>query len=370
MRALALALVALLALPALAPAGSAQLPPLPEPVASVGRVVEENATSVRESYVGPELSREDIDVRLDMGFREVDFDTVNVIFGGGTFSAEARIDAVIDMRVLGASRVQQALDAAAPGSGNLTALGMDPRTSFIPADVFRMTFAPEVIKSFEEEQEEKLADFLRATIPNVSVLNTEFDWVNVSPQDSYEGATEVPTGAPQVEDVSVDDYNDPTEPPITLHAVVDVRYVETTSLLDILDKALRPQSDAEKERKKEVADAAAGYERSAFGLLGIRQVLDLKADEGWDVVMTVRLPEGYTFEEASPDVRVAQDLREARIATLARDADDTVLNPVSLTLSNRFLVSVALLASVLLVGNILRFPVLLATNAWRRRMRT
>ena len=57
------------------------------------------------------------------------------------------------------------------------------------------------------------------------------------------------------------------------------------------------------------------------------------------------------------------------MATFGCEADGAVLNPVSLTLPNRFHVSVALLAGVFLVGGSLRFPVLVAANAWRRRMR-
>jgi hypothetical protein len=57
------------------------------------------------------------------------------------------------------------------------------------------------------------------------------------------------------------------------------------------------------------------------------------------------------------------------VATFGCEADGAVLNPVSLTLPNRFHVSVALLAGVFLVGGSLRFPVLVAANAWRRRMR-
>lgn len=369
-RALVVALVALVLLP-FAPQGAAQLPPLPPPLDGVVEIAEDNVTSLREGLIGPELSREEIDVKLDMAFREVDFDAVNVIFGGGTFSAQARIEAVIDMRVLAASRVQQAVEGVTPGSTNLSALGFDPRTSFIPADAFRATFAPEIVRAFEEEQEERLAEFLRATIPNATILNPEFDWSNTSAEDSWERAGQPPR-TPSAERTGLADYNDPTEPPITLRASVEIRYVETTSLVAILEKALAAraaQANAGPSDDDDVADDAAGYDRSAFGLLGIRQVLDIKAEEGWDVHVNVRLPDGYTFEEASPDVVVADDLHQAQVATLARDASDAVLNPVSLTLSNRFLVSTALLGAVLLLGGVLRFPVLLATNAWRRRMR-
>ena len=361
-RPLAIVLALTLALPMIGHT-SAQLPPSPlDPI--IGQV-EENRTRAREVVLGPELQREDVDVQLDMEFRDVDFDTLNVIFGGGKFTATARVSARIDMRVLAASRVQQVVEDTIPGSGNLTALTA-AETKFIPADAFRASLAGEALAAFQDEQEERLADFLVETIPNVTVLATSFQWSNISPQDSLEGGFSAPSSPPD----SGDDVNDPTFPPITLVATVDVQYLERTNLFAILEKALEPQSEREKERKKQVADAAADYERSAFGLLGIRQVLDLQAFAGWNLIVRVKLPEGYTFEEASPDVIVENDRRGAQVMTLGKEAGAPVLNPVSLTLSNRFLVSTAMLGAVLLCGAILRFPVLLAVNYWRRKTRS
>lgn len=286
--------------------------------------------------------------------------------------ARARIEADIDMRAIGAARIQEAIDGAAPGAGNITALGIDPRTSFVPADLFRATFAGEALRAFQDEQEIRLEEFIEATIPDVTVLSTSFEWVNVSPEESLEAGVSVPAvprDPTDPSDAQLYDLNDPTEPPITLKARVDVEYLQRTSLLEILETALQPKSEEEKARKKQVADAGVDYDRSAFGLLGIRQVLDLQAAEGWNVGVAVIVPDGYTIEEASPDVLVGADLREARVLTLGKDADDTVVNPVSLTLSNRYLVSTALLGAILLVGGIVRFPVILGVNAWRRRMR-
>lgn len=357
-----LALALVLASAFVVPLTSAQVPPLPAtPLDPVIGATEANATRRVDALTG-DLQREDIDVHLDMIFRDVDFDTLNVIFGGGKFSATARIDARIDIRVVAASRLQDAAEKSAPGLGNVTG-AVSTQGTFVPADAFRATFAGEALRAFQDEQEERLAAYLSATIPNVTVLNTAFVWSNISPEDSIERRnTPFPNdpGAPL-------QPNDPTFPPLTLRATVDVEYLERTSILDILEKALKPRSEAEKQRKADVADAAAAYDRSAFGLLGIRQVLALQAPAGWNVAMRVQLPEGFTFEEASPDVAVARDLREAQVLTLGKDANDVVLNPVALTLSNRFLVSTAMLAGVLLLGTILRFPVMLATNYVRRK---
>lgn len=358
----------LLAAAFIAPVAGSQapLPPTPLDPLLAGPVA--NVTSSREAVLGPALTREDIDVQLDMEFRDVDFDTVNVIFGGGKFSATARITARIDLRVLAASRVSDAVEAALPGAGNVT--GPATREQYIPADIFRSSLAGEALAAFQGEQESRLADYIRKTIPNVTVLNAQFEWTNVSPEESYETRGTSPAGN-EPGDFRPEDFNDPTLPPITLRATVDVQYLERASLIGILEKALaKPKSEREKAQEEQVADAQAAYDRSAFGLLGIRQVLDLQAPEGWNLVVRVKLPEGFTFEEASPDVALAPNLREANVLTLGRDANADVLNPVALTLSNRFIVSMAMLAGILLVGTLLRFPVLLAVNGIRRRLRT
>ncbi|HUR68543.1 MAG TPA: hypothetical protein VM370_04795 [Candidatus Thermoplasmatota archaeon] len=346
-----------------APVATGQLPPTP--LDSLLEDAKRNATATMEATLGPSLTNEDVDVSIDMQFRDVDLDTVNVIFGGGKFSAAARIQARVDIRVIAASRIQGAAEDLVPGLGNATsALGADQ--AFIPADAVRASFAGAALAAFQEEQETRVADYLRHSIPNVTVMNTELQWSNVSPQDSLETGIQPPPASPS----GLAGPNDPTEPPLTLVATIDVQYLERTSMLSIVEKAIQNKKSArEKERDAEVADAAAAYDRSAFGLLGIRQVLDLQAPRGWNLDVKVTLPEGFTFEEASPDVALANDLRGANVLTLGRDADAAVLNPVALTLSNRFIVSTAMLCTVLLAGAILRFPALLATNAIRRRLR-
>lgn len=343
--------------------------PVPTPLDPLAGEAKENLSGLKQQHVGPDLEREDIDVDLRLEFTDLDFDTINLIFGGGRFMAKARVFATIDMRAISAERVQQAIDDSVPGVGNLTALGLE-QAEVIPADAFRATFTGQALKAFQDEQEVRLAEFIEKTIPNVTVLSTSFEWVNVSPEESFERGTTLPPAAADPTGAALYDLNDPAEPPITLRATLDFEYLQRTSLLDILETAMKPKTEEEKARKKEVADAAAEYDRSAFGLLGIRQVLDLQAEAGWNVRVAVIMPKGYTIEEASPDVLVGSDLREAQVLTLGKDADGKVLNPVSLTLSNRFLVSTALLGVVLLAGGIIRFPVILAVNAWRRRMRS
>ncbi|HVM44720.1 MAG TPA: hypothetical protein VM582_02200, partial [Candidatus Thermoplasmatota archaeon] len=214
-RILGAALVLALALPLVA----AQLPPTPlDPLVAAA---DQTRSRAREAALGAELAREDVDVSLDMEFRDVDFDTINVIFGGGRFVATARVTARIDMYVLSATRVQALVEGTVPGSGNVTGLaGAEGR--FIPADAFRASLAGEAVAAFQAEQEERLARFLVETIPNVTVLSTSFRWANISPEDSYEGGSLPPSQPPR----SLEALNDPRLPPITLVAVVDVQYLE------------------------------------------------------------------------------------------------------------------------------------------------
>lgn len=365
-RALALTFILIVLAPAaLTPPALAQtlpqtpLDPLLRP--TVGRAVE-----TTQYAAGVDLTREEVDIDMRMEFRTVDFDTVNVVFGGGTFQAQARLSTRFEFYVLSAERISDAIEDALPGAGNLSNYGIPTDKQYIAADEFRATFVGEALQAFEQEQEERAAQFITATLPNVTVLSTQFVWSNTEPQEGREQ-----TGAPAVDPrapPTARDLNDLRLPPLVLDTVFELQYVERTSLLDILDSALHEdsRSEREEEREKQVADAAANFERSAFGMLGLTQVLDLEMEPGWNFELVMLLPQGYTFEEASPEVTLDASHRQATTTTLARDALSTVANPVALTFSNRFVVSTAMLAIVLIAGAILRFVFTLVWNRARR----
>lgn len=151
-RTLTLTLVLTLALgPALAQTlPQTPLDPLLAPTAKRGLATAQNAAGI-------DLTREEVDIDMRMEFRTVDFDTVNVVFGGGTFQAQARLSARFEFYVISAERISDALSKAAPQAGNLSNYGVPTDRQFIAADEFRATFVGEALKAFEQEQEERAA---------------------------------------------------------------------------------------------------------------------------------------------------------------------------------------------------------------------
>src|SRR5581483_12361766 len=100
--------------------------------------------------------------------------------------------------------------------------------------------------------------------------------------------------------------------PIVLDVTLDVQYLKRESLVHIVETALdksrlTPQEQQAKADRQALLERVRGgstgalYERSAFDILGIDQVVVMEAPAGWDVAVTLRLPKGYTYEYASPD---------------------------------------------------------------------
>ena len=364
-------LVAPLALTMMTAGAQVPLPDLQEtlddfvvpPVATV----RENASRVW----GENLSHEDVRIYLDMEFRTLDFDALGVVFGGGTFEAQARLAARLEVRSLGLYRVSDILNGSTQGRVNLSAtpLAEDVNRTHITADELRTLLAGELLAAFQTQQQDAAEAFIGEAFPDMTVLASRFRWANVNPAVNQVG--------------DADAQDDPLgfhllEPPIVLDVAFDLQYLKRESLANLMEQA-RAKGEAEtnasegpEERLLEELKAqqqAAFYERSAFSVLGLTQLLNLEMMPGWDMFLTLRLPEGYTFEEASPDVTVDEAYQSARVLTLAGDAETSVANPVLVSISNRYLVSASLLASVLLVGAILRFPATLVwgrARAWRR----
>ena len=350
--------------------------PLPDLEQTLDDLVVPPVATLRENASrlwGENLSHEDVRIYLDMEFRTLDFDAVGVVFGGGTFEAQARLAARLEVRSLGLYRVSDIINGSTQGRVNLSAtpLGQDVNRTHITADELRTLLAGEVLAAFQTQQQDAAEAFIGEAFPDMTVLASRFRWANVNPAVNQEGDAEM--------------ADDPLgfhllEPPIVLDVAFDLQYLKRESLANLMEQA-RAEQEAEgatnasedpDDRLLEELKArqqAAFYERSAFSVLGLTQLLNLEMMPGWDMFLTLRLPEGYTFEEASPDVTVDEAYRSARVLTLAGDAGTTVANPVLVSISNRYIVSVSLLASVLLLGAILRFPATLAwgrARAWRR----
>lgn len=372
-----LALVAFVALLVAPGFAGALVPALPRDVLGAGPLglptedaVDVVATNVSR-VLGENLTREDVSLALDLDFRTLDFDLVGMVFGGGTLEANARLAAKLELRAISVSRIEELLAERTQGAVNLSTLGVNASRQVIAADEFRSLLAGEALAAFEDEQESLVRAIVQDSFPDLTILSAEFEWSQTDPLVNTQG--DLDRQFPRL-----------TEPPIVLDAVVELQVLRRESLAALLLDALREEAaeegfapgggggaiedDEAPDPREELIERlraeneGAFYERSAFSRLGITQLLVLRMEPGWDLDMTMRLPKGYTFEYASADVAVAPDLGGARTAVYARDSGEPVPNPVAISISNRYLVTVALLATVLLAGALLRLPVLIAAN--------
>jgi hypothetical protein len=359
---LALALLLL----ALAPAavGTSPLPPVdaagaPVPLAALPAPpnLEERAQDAYAGTTGQRLDREDVDVGMDLDFRDLDFDALGVVFGGGSFRADARLTARLDFHVLSVGRVQESVEDAAGRPVDLSEYGLDARDQYLTADAFRATLAGEALAAFQHEQEARVVRLVTESFPDVTVLQSRAAWSNTSASANARGDELPSPGHPAP-------TTDARDPPVTLLTVVELQYQKRQSLVGLLDGLWGPgaDGDAALRERLDAASLHAPQERSAFALFGIPQVIHVDAPPGWDVALRLRLPEGFTFEEASPDVAVDGSLREARTYALARESDEEVGGTVAVTLGSRSLVAFAMLGAVLVAGALVRVPTLLAAN--------
>lgn len=359
-----LALVLLVAGPALAlhesPATSVlpgTPPGVPEPP-DPRDAVQEAQRRAKDAYsgmTGERLDREDVDVAMRMEFRDLDVEPFAVAFGGGRIAAEARLTTRIDFHVVSVQRIQEAVEEATGFPANLTELGIDARSQYLTADAFRATLVGEALAAFQEEQERRAVRLLADSFPDVSVRASRFEWANTTTALRERGAS-LPGQAPE---------HDPRNPPVTLVSVLDLEYQKRRSLAGLVEDLLASPPS--------LGRAGAGGEDAAeaspFALLGVTQTLRLRVPPGWDLTLALELPEGLTFESASPDVALAENMREARASAHAGDSDVEVASAVALTVGSRHAVALGLLAAVLAVGAVLRVPGILVANRLVRRRR-
>lgn len=335
-------------------------------------------TAIRgaEAVGGTNLTQEDVRAYIDVDFRSLDFDAVGVVFGGGDFSAQGRLSAHLEFRAINLSRLQPALPEQARGCN--PAHNERNQTNVcrpvLTAGEFRATLTGAALQAFEDTEAAALSKFLATTFPDATILNVRFAWSNVDPQPPSPQAPSVPQTPNDLDPTLLADSR---EPPIVLDMTLDVQYLKRESLVELVDAALQrdsltPEERHAKEAKQALLDEIRGtstgafYERSAFDILGIDQLLVIQVDPGWTLEVTLHLPKGYTYEYASPDVLVGPERDRATTVTLADAALSPVSNPVAVSLSNRFLVATALTGAVLLVGALLRFPTMLVATRLRR----
>jgi len=367
-RAAALLLALLLAAP-ISAAGLPAVPTPPLPLPLDPNNPGGTAVAAAELASGTNLTREDVRIHLDLDFRSLDFQTLGVLFGGGDFRAQGRLTAHLEFRAINVSRFY-GLSPRAPPNGSLDRAG----PMVITAGEFRATLSAAAVAAFEAQEQDALTTFVSTTFPDATLLASRFSWSNVSPLDEPTPSPSVPDGPGAVRSP----LPDSREPPVALDTTLDVQYLKRESLVSILQDVLDAQhlSPAERQQKldrkhllDEIRGESAGalYERSAFDLLGITQLIVIKMEPGWDLALTLHLPKGYTYEYASPDVEVDPGHGSASTVTLADSSSEAVRNPVAVSLSNRYLVAVALACTVLFAGALLRFPTMLVANRVGRR---
>jgi hypothetical protein len=352
------------------PIGALPALTLPPPVTLDPAGAYGTALGAAELATATNLTREDVRIHLDLDFRSLDFGAIGVVFGGGDFRAQGRLSAHLEFRAINVSRVY----AAVPGFDAPERVNATAGRTVLTAGELRATLSAAAIAAFEAQEQAALTSFVTTTFPDATLLSSRFEWSNVSPRENPTPQPEVPAGPSAVRSP----LPDSREPPVALDTVLDVQYLKRESLVGILAELLDQEhlSAAERQKKadrKHLLDEIRGensgalYERSAFDLLGITQLIVIKMDPGWNLDLTLHLPKGYTYEYASPDVRLDAGHGSASAVTLADASADPVRNPVAVSLSNRFLVAVALLGAVLLCGAVLRFPAMLVAGRVGRR---
>lgn len=343
--------------PGLLPEAPAVVPDAPDPRDAL-QEAQRRAKDAYGGMTGERLDREDVDVTMRMEFRDLDVEPVAVALGGGRIAAEARLTTRIDFHVVSVQRIREAFEEATGFPANLSEAGLDAESQYLTADAFRATLAGEALAAFQDEQERRAVRLLSDSFPDVTIRASRFEWANTTTPVRERGAP-LAADAPE---------RDPRNPPVTLVSVIDLEYQKRRSLAGLVEDLL-----ASPPSRKSAAggdrDAGEGPGADPFALLGVTQSLRLRVPPGWDLTLALRLPEGLTFEAASPDVVVAPDLREARTAAHAGDSDVEVASAVALTVGSRHAVALGLLACVLLVGAVLRVPAILLANRLVRKGR-
>lgn len=356
----ALLLAVALALPAVA-----QVPAVPptDVVGDVANPVVDRARPLLEAETGENLSEEDVDVGLTLRIVNADFDVVGVLFGGGAVEMDVRATLNLSFRAVSVERLDAALEASSGDAGVSLerTFGFNSSRSVVTAEEIRLLGGGAVLAAFQEFEEEAAKDRLERALPGVAVLSVRFAWSNVVPGERARDG----------------DPPDLRDPPIVLDARLELRFVDRTSLADLLDAYRRSKAEEEaggraarektlKERLEE-RQKLPPLERSAFVVLGIGQLLDLEVPPGWRLNLTLEVPKGFTIEDATDELVVSRDHRTASYYVDGGGRASALQSAGVVTISNRFLVTLVLCVAALVAGLVLRFAVEGGALAVRRK---
>ena len=263
------------------------LEPVLEPIDEVlGDVIPPTVDTVYDT-LGQNISREDIQMFLDINITKGGVGVMGMLLGSGKVELQATIQGRVELRVISSDRIraliegENAYDLSAENATFLTEV-------YLPAEVFRATLAAEVVAAFQEGFEARMRDYVAEALPELEVMRLDLSWSHVHP---YEALT----------DLSL------TEPPIVLELDAAVRYLRVESipsLLNVYMQGAKEPDDPKKAYIKQLKDENSDplRARDFFAAAAFSQLLNLSMQPGWSVYGGLALPGGYSMEFASDDL--------------------------------------------------------------------
>ncbi|MDX1612051.1 MAG: hypothetical protein R3185_06750 [Candidatus Thermoplasmatota archaeon] len=349
----------LIALLMLTPTLLAQPSP-PDPSIIGGPVNEAYATAAPpvENSTGEDITSEEIDLGLFLDVRNAEFELLGVLFGGGKVQTDLRAEVLFVFRAVSVDRLEPAMRAAT-GDANvsLAQLGINGSRTVLTAEEIRTAGGGVLLEAFQGYQEGATETLLEEAVPGVNVLSARFTWENTLPAERPREDREEPSLR---------------EPPIVLHADITVRYLDRYALVDILRASAEKNETEDRaedtlQERIEENQTAPLMERDAFQLMGVSQLLAVDIPPGWRVNVTLEVPKGFTIAGATDALTVQDDRERANYYLDGSDRETPMETSGVVTLSDRFLVTAALITMALLLGALLRIPAELLAFAIHRR---
>lgn len=328
----------------------------PDP-ATVGSLVNEGqrqAYDSAENQSGRDLTSEDVDVHVLVDVRDAQFDMTGVLLGGGSVETSIAIDAELAIRAVNASRVEQAMDEY---NGNANAsvselTGINTSRSALTADELRTAGGGVVLEAFQAYQEDLTRDYLAEMLPQLTLLSLSFEWENTRPAQEGENETD----------------SEPREPPLVLETRARMEYLDRYSLVDLLETdGNTSEAKTPEERLQESLlenQTVPLREQSAFQVLGIAQLVDLRLPPGWLLNLTVEMPKGYTIASATEALHVHEDRRTASYYVDGTGRQTVLASSGVVELSDRSLVTTTVAGLALALGLVLRVPAEFLGKRW------
>lgn len=297
---------------------------------------------------GQNVTREDVRLFVDLNFTKGDVNLFGLLIGSGKAEVQAHLNVRAEMRVISSDRIRAAIDgenAYNMSAENATFLS----EAYLPADAFRASLTAEAIALFQRAQEQALAKYLAASVPEMDVLSLEIAWSNVTPQKAFTDT-------------------DFREPPIVVELDLIVQYIRVESLPGLLkaytgskDKG-EGKSEYVKELKQE--NGAEPAERDFMGAAAYTQLLNLSMQPGWSLGVGMSVPTGYSFTYFNAPV-VQRDERSVSKEINALESDEDVQEILLASITHRRAVAFALFVAMIVVGLVVAFPVRFAYARWR-----